>query len=134
MDAIERQLAAMRQHLARTQAEIDQERARLREEEEQLKAVHQLLLAKLSNTEADLERLRRGCPCCDVLLESHEQRKEHIRVCSEGIIAEAVAKEREAIAKLAQEMAYRHETCLASCKCGNGYHIAAAIRARGETT
>ena len=47
------------------------------------------------------------------------------------VIREALAAEREACAKIAED---RMKKCGRSdCFCGDGFHVAAAIRARGET-
>lgn len=43
-------------------------------------------------------------------------------------VRDAVAEEREHCARIAEDCARRNESCPANCKCGNGYHVAAAIR------
>lgn len=54
-----------------------------------------------------------------------------LRLETERLLAEAVAAEREACAAVAEESARRNESCPSDCRCADGYHIAARIRARG---
>ncbi len=52
-----------------------------------------------------------------------------VKLIADAIRA-AVLEEREAAAKVAEAAAKKNEYCPPGCKCGNGYHIALAIRGR----
>ncbi len=72
-------------------------------------------------------KLFRDYPSVGLMLDTHAVYFE--RDVADAIRA-AVLEEREACAKAAEAAAKKNEYCPPGCKCGNGYHIALAIRGR----
>jgi hypothetical protein len=67
-------------------------------------------------------------------LEEAEAEVQRIAAALRAAREEGAREEREACARLATERQQRHEYCPQGCCCADGYHVAAAIRGRGDCT